>query len=86
MFEDRATSSPNDNTTINGGGTSSFDGILYFKPGNLTFAGNNTTTDYMVLVADTIGINGHTTLGNSYSSLGCPYVFAPQSTGGGLAL
>lgn len=69
---------------INGGSSSSFDGALYFKNSNLQFAGTNSTNGYMVLVADTISINGTTTIGNNYSTLSNPNPFAPASTGGGL--
>ena len=69
---------------IVGGSTSVFDGALYFKSGNLKFAGSSSTTGYTVLVADNISINGTTTLGNNYTSLANPNPFAPYSTGGGM--
>jgi hypothetical protein len=82
FFEDRTLYGGG--ATINGGASSSFDGALYFKNSSLQFAGTNSTNGYMVLVADTISINGTTTLGNNYSTLSDPNPFAPASTGGGL--
>ncbi len=69
---------------IVGGSDSIFDGALYFKKGNLKFAGRSSNTGYTVLVADNISINGTTTLGNNYTSLANPNPFAPYSTGGGM--
>jgi Flp pilus assembly protein TadG len=69
---------------IVGGSSSKFDGALYFKHSNLKFAGKNSTTGYMILVADQIQITGSSTLGNNYTSLANPIPFAPGSTGGGL--
>jgi hypothetical protein len=69
---------------IAGSSSSTFDGALYFKNSSMKFAGNNATHGYLFLVADTIDINGSTTLGNNYSSLSTPHPFAPTGTGGGL--
>lgn len=82
FFQDR-TLDPGGSTIV-GGSTSTFDGAMYFKKSALKMAGTNSTTGYMVLVADTIDINGATTLGNNYTSLSDPNPFAPGSTGGGL--
>jgi hypothetical protein len=82
FFQDR-TLDPGGSTIV-GGSTSTFDGAMYFKLSALKMAGNNSTSGYMVLVADTIDINGATKLGNNYTSLSDPNPFAPGSTGGGL--
>jgi hypothetical protein len=56
--------------TINGGGTLSLQGTLYFPTTNLSFAGNNSPTGtYIILVADTIKFNGGASLTNDFSSL-----------------
>jgi len=83
FFQDRNVVSSNNNQIVGGSG-SSFDGALYFKYSPLKFAGTNATNGYMVLVADTISINGNTILGNNYTSLSEPNPFAPLATGGGL--
>jgi hypothetical protein len=82
FFQDRALDPGT--SSILGGSTSTWDGAIYLKLSNLKFAGNNSTTGYMVIVADTIDIHGGTTLGNNYTTLSDPNPFAPGSTGGGL--
>jgi hypothetical protein len=82
FFQDR-TLNPGGSSIV-GGSTSTFDGAMYFKLSSLAMAGNNSTSGYMVLVADTIHINGATKLGNNYTTLSDPNPFAPGSTGGGL--
>ena len=86
FFEDRTNNTASTTEKIVGGAGSTFDGALYFKHGALTFAGNNSTNGYMVIVANTIKINGTTTIGNNYSSLqpGSNFPMAPLATGGGL--
>jgi hypothetical protein len=87
FFEDRTIAiGTNIVNKVVGGSGSSFDGALYFKNHSLTFAGTNATHGYMVLVADTISINGSTSVGNNYSSLrpGSHFPMAPLATGGGL--
>ena len=83
FFDDRSIYDSRANKLV-GGASSTFDGALYFRNSPLQFAGNNSTSGYMVLVADTISINGTTTIGNNYTSLSNPNPFAPSSTGGGL--
>lgn len=82
FFEDRGIHTNGD--TINGNATSSFDGALYFVNDQLTFAGTNATNGYLVIVADTIKINGNSNLGNDYKTLTNIYTIAPAATGGGL--
>ena len=77
----------NANGTTNklvGGSKSYFDGAIYFKRTPLMFAGTSSTNGYMVLVADTISINGTSAMGNNYTGLQEPNPFAPYTTGGGL--
>jgi hypothetical protein len=58
------------NNTINGGGTLTLEGTLYFPTTNLTFAGNNSPTGtYTILIADTIKFTGTSTLNNDFGSL-----------------
>ena len=82
FFQDR-TLNPGGSKIVGGSG-STFDGALYFKKSSLQMAGNNSTSGYMVIVANTIDINGATKLGNNYTTLSDPNPFAPGSTGGGL--
>ena len=85
FFEDRSLSGLNNNIVGGSGcGTCTFDGAMYFKNSSLSFAGNNTANGYMVLVADSISINGASTLGSNYTSLSNPNPLSPSSTGGGL--
>lgn len=83
FFDDRSIYDSRANKIV-GGSNSAFNGALYFRNAPLQFAGKNTTRGYMVLVADTISINGSTTIGNNYTDLSNPNPFAPSSTGGGL--
>jgi hypothetical protein len=69
---------------IVGNSSSTFNGAIYFKKGNVKFAGKSSTNGYLVLVADNITITGTSTLGNNYTVLGQPNPFAPFATGGGL--
>ena len=90
FFEDRDTAVTGSNPTSNpnkivGGANTKIDGALYFKNTQLQFSGANSSTGYMVIVADMVGINGNSTFGNNYSSLSSSNYFAPVSTGGGLA-
>ena len=89
FFEDRDTAVTGNNPTakpnkIVGGANTAIDGALYFKNTQLQFSGSNSSTGYMVIVADMVQINGNSTFGNNYSSLGSANYFAPASTGGGL--
>ena len=89
LFEDRDPAVTGSNPTSNpnkivGGSNTTIDGALYCKNTQLQFAGTNSANGYIVIVADMVAINGNSTLGNNYSSLGTANYFAPQSTGGGL--
>jgi hypothetical protein len=83
FFEDRSIYDTRNNGIL-GTSQSYFDGAFYFKHSPLQFAGSSSTNGYTVLVADTISINGNTTLRNHYESLSNPNPFAPYTTGGGL--
>jgi len=82
FFQDR-TLDPGGSSMV-GGSNFTFDGAIYFKKSSFKFAGNNSTSGYMVIVADTIDIHGATKMGNNYTTLSDPNPFAPGSTGGGL--
>jgi len=89
FFEDRDTAVTGNNPTakpnkIVGGASTVIDGALYFKNTQLQYSGANSSTGYMVIVADMVQISGNSTFGNNYSSLGSANYFAPVSTGGGL--
>lgn len=89
FFDDRSTSVTGSNPTVNpdqivGSSTIVINGALYFRNKELQFSGTNSTTGYMVIVADMLVINGNSGFGNNYSSLSSSNYFAPQSTGGGL--
>ena len=55
--------------TIQGGATTALDGALYFKSDTILFSGANSTSGYMMLVADIIHINGNSTFGTSGNPL-----------------
>ncbi|HWZ31623.1 MAG TPA: pilus assembly protein TadG-related protein [Bryobacteraceae bacterium] len=69
---------------IAGNSNSSYNGALYFKNSPLQFAGTSGNKGYMVLVADTMKINGTSNLGNDHTNLTNVYTLAPTTTGGGL--
>jgi hypothetical protein len=46
-----------------------FHGAIYLRNSPLTFTGNNSTGGYMIIVADTIKINGNSTVNADYSTL-----------------
>ncbi|HLJ48754.1 MAG TPA: hypothetical protein VKU01_22210 [Bryobacteraceae bacterium] len=83
FFDDRSIYDSRNNKIV-GGASSTFDGALYFRNSPLTFGGSNSTSGYMVLVANTVNINGTSSIGNNYATLSDPNPFAPSSTGGGL--
>jgi len=60
---------PSVNNIINGNNASDIVGALYFPNSSLAFSGNNTTTSYTQIVADTLTVLGNTTVNNDYSSL-----------------
>ena len=84
FFQDRAQGTSSVQNKIVGGSSTSIDGALYFRNSKLLFSGANSSSGYMVLVADTIVINGNSTFGNNYTTLASNNPFAPASTGGGL--
>jgi hypothetical protein len=61
----------NNGSTITGGSTSTFDGIMYFPTTDLTYAGNSSNGGgYTMLVAYNIKIAGNAQINSDYSSLG----------------
>jgi hypothetical protein len=81
FFQDRSITSSSQHQIVSQT-TSVINGALYFKNSPLLWSGSNTTNGYMIIVADTITINGNSglTVNNNYSSLpgGSPI----QSTSG----
>ncbi len=70
IFQDRNITSTSQNQIVSQT-NSVINGALYFKNSPLLWSGSNTTNGYMILVADTITINGNSglTVNNNYSSL-----------------
>jgi hypothetical protein len=70
IFQDRSITSSSQNQIVSQT-NSVINGALYFKNSPLLWSGSNTTNGYMILVADTITINGNSglTVNNNYSSL-----------------
>jgi Flp pilus assembly protein TadG len=78
FFQDREITSKADHK-MNGGSNTVLNGAVYIRNSNVTFNGNNVTTGYLILVADTIKIVGNSTFNSDYSSLhnGAPMQFLP---------
>jgi hypothetical protein len=68
IFQDRSITSASNNQ-INGGATTNLTGAIYLLHSPLLFSGTNTSSGYMILVADTVTINGNSTVYSNYSSL-----------------
>ena len=68
IFQDRSVVSSSNNT-INGGATTHFNGAIYLKNSPLHFSGNNSSGGYLIMVADTIRINGNSTVNADYDDL-----------------
>ncbi len=63
FFQDRNLGTSSTSNQINGASNATLNGALYFKNSNLTFTGNGgSTTGYIMLVADTVTINGSANL------------------------
>jgi Flp pilus assembly protein TadG len=68
FFEDRA--SPAASDSYGGGGTAVYQGVIYAKNAAVTMHGNSSvSTEYTMLVADTITMLGTSGFNNNYSSL-----------------
>lgn len=67
-------------SSITGSAALNIDGVIYLPRENLTYTGSSSVTNYQVLVADTLTINGSTHIYNNYSSLSS----GPPVKGGGL--
>ena len=68
LFQDRSIISTSGNQ-INGGAATNLSGAIYLLHSPLLFSGSNTSSGYMILVADTVAINGNSTVYSNYSSL-----------------
>jgi hypothetical protein len=68
IFQDRSITSTSSNQ-INGGAATNLTGAIYLLHSPLLFSGSNTSSGYMILVADTVTINGNSTVCSNYSSL-----------------
>jgi hypothetical protein len=82
IFQDRSITSTSQNQIVSQT-TSVINGALYFKNSPLLWSGSNTTNGYLIIVADTITINGNSglTVNNNYTSLpgGSPIKSAASS-------
>ncbi len=78
IFQDRSITNASNNQ-INGGATTNLSGAIYLLHSPLLFSGSNASNGYMILVADTVAINGNSTVYSNYSSLpaGSPIRGAP---------
>ena len=71
FFQDRNQGTSSQQNQIVSQTSTVINGALYFKNSNLLWSGSNSSSGYMILVADTITINGNSGLyvNNDYSSL-----------------
>jgi len=72
FFQDRTLTGVNNNTqeSFSGGSQLILQGALYFPLDNITFSGGTTAhPDYLIMVADTVSINGASSINNDYSAL-----------------
>jgi hypothetical protein len=87
MFQDRSITSGSQHQIVSQT-NSVINGALYFKNSPLLWSGSNTTNGYLIIVADTIAINGNSGLvvNNNYSSLpgGSPIQSTASSGSSGL--
>jgi hypothetical protein len=66
FFQDRTDSSA---ANISGSATTDITGALYFPDAQLNYNGSSSTSAYTIVVADTIVINGSTTINDNYATL-----------------
>ncbi|MGA2215085.1 MAG: pilus assembly protein TadG-related protein [Bryobacteraceae bacterium] len=69
IFQDRSLGTSSTENQIVGDADTVLNGALYFKNSNITFSGNSSSTGYTTLVADTVTINGSSTLNQNNSPL-----------------
>jgi len=69
IFQDRSLGTSTTQNQIVGDADTTLNGALYFKNSNLTYSGNGSSTGYTLLVADTITINGNSTMYQNNSPL-----------------
>jgi len=68
ILQDRKINSSSPNT-INGGASTVLNGAIYLLHSPLQFSGNNTSSQYLIMVTDTLTITGNSTVNADYSSL-----------------
>jgi Putative Flp pilus-assembly TadE/G-like len=68
FFQDRSINSSSTNM-INGGSNTVLNGAIYLLHSPLQFAGNNTGSQYLIMVTDTLTITGNSSVNSDYSSL-----------------
>jgi Putative Flp pilus-assembly TadE/G-like len=66
FFQDRSDTAA---ATVSGSSTSAISGALYFPKAALNYNGSGPLSSYTILVADTIVINGSSSINDNYSSL-----------------
>ncbi|MDA1312812.1 MAG: pilus assembly protein TadG-related protein [Acidobacteria bacterium] len=66
FFEDRNSPTLNPGHSIAGTADATYDGVLYFSKNNVTYTGTSSTGGWTGIIADTITINGTTTLSNNF--------------------
>lgn len=54
---------------INGGASTVLNGAIYLPHSPLQSAGNNTSSQYLIMVTDTLTVTGNSTINADYSSL-----------------
>ena len=68
FFEDRSAPATSDN--YGGGGTATYEGVIYAKNAAITMDGNSSiTANYTLIIADTISLIGASGINNNYSAL-----------------
>jgi len=68
FFHDRSINSSQTNN-VNGGSNTVLNGAIYLLHSPLQFGGNNSGSQYLIMVTDTLTITGNSTINSDYSSL-----------------
>ncbi len=69
FFQDRSIPVGSNGSKITGAAGSTFDGTIYFSTTSVEYGGNSSSAGYTIIVADTLKIDGGSTLSDNYSSL-----------------
>ena len=69
FFQDRSIPIGSSGSKITGAAGSTFDGTIYFSTTSIEYGGNSTSGGYTIIVADTVKIDGGSTVNDNYSSL-----------------